>query len=320
MSGVEWLQKRLTDERAEADWRRLLPELWREARSTPVSRWVDEDGLLGLVRAHRKEAIAAAWAKAVAQVLEDVRAELAEMEESPEVLFGPEAVSAAQAIAARPGLPPEAWIRHLFAQPAADMLIADTLYRSVRDFSTAVPRVIQNLLPGFLGRFAKMGTGVVASVAEEVEKRLEPEVKRFVDHGSQKALERAADFAVGQVDSEQAVAARRSFVAFAAQQQVAHTAALLPEPSETEALLAAAGRHWARTETAQQALERGLRNWFARHADRTVGEALDAHGLGEFDPPFDAWAEATWPILRGLLTLPAARAWLASLPDENPEQ
>jgi len=318
MADVEWLQKRLTDERAEADWHRLLPELWHQAQSTPLRRWVDEEGLLRLVEAHRQEATTAAWATAVARMLEDVRTELAETKDSPEALFGPEAVAAAQAIAARPGLPPEAWIRHLFAQPAADMLIADTLYRSVRDFSTAVPRLVQNLLPGFLGRFAKMGSGAVGAVAEEVEKRLEPEVKRFVDRGSHKALERAADFAVGQSDSEQAVAARRSFVAFVAQQPVAETATLMPEAKQIEDVLGAAGRHWSQSDTAHEALTQALRRWFERHGDRTLGELLQAYGLGETEPPFEAWAESTWPLIRGLLSLPAAQAWLAGLDSEKP--
>ncbi|MEM1024371.1 MAG: hypothetical protein AAGD10_11660 [Myxococcota bacterium] len=316
---MEWLQQRLTDERAEDDWRRLLPELYREGLSRPLRAWIHEDALLGMVEAHREEAVALAWARALMVVLEELRVDLEATAETPEALFGPEAVHAAQALAARPGLPPEAWIRHLFAQPAADMLIADTLYRSVRDFSTAIPRLVQTMLPGFLGRFARVGGSAVGAVAEEVEKRLEPEIKRFVDRGSQKALERAADFAVKQIDSDQAVAARRSFVEFLARQPVVETARILPPREESEALLGAVARRWVHTETLRDGTERAVRRWFALHGDRPVQVLLEAHGLGGLEPPFEAWAELSWPIIRGLLKLPAAQAWIAELDSDKPE-
>jgi hypothetical protein len=311
-----WLKVRLTDERGERDWRATLARLIDEGLSRPVERWLPLRPAMAVVEAHRTEPVVDAWSRAMSRGAEDSLSWLKSVNDPPVQLFSESAVAAAQDMVARPGLVPEAWIRHWFAQPAAEALLSDTLFRSLRDFASVVPRLVKTLLPGFLGRFARLGGSVVGTVAEELERRLEPEIRKFVDGGSRVALQRAADFAVRHAESEQSVAARRSFVAFVGGRPLAETVgpAVVSIP-DLERVLQAAGRHWVADGTLHAHLRSAVERWYERHGAQPVATVLDAYGLG-VDLPLDAWADASWPAVRTLFETDAAGEWLQGLAAE----
>ncbi|MGF1510570.1 MAG: hypothetical protein ACFB9M_13805 [Myxococcota bacterium] len=309
-----WLKARLTDQRGRQDWEHVFPSLYRQAVRCPTEVWIPRAQLESLVDAHRTEATAVAWAKAMARGMEATDGFVDGITDTPRTLFSSEAMTAAADVASLPGLVPETWIRFWFAQPAAEALISDTLFRSVRDFASAVPRLVRSLLPSFLGRFAKMGSGAMSAVADELEQRLEPEIRRFVDTRSREALQRAADFAVRQAESETSIASRRAFVAHLADLPLRES--LSPPPaSEVERVLVAAARHWVQDGSLQVHVAAAVDAFYQAHGTRPMADVLATMGLDE-EPPLDAWAQATWPMVSTLLQTEAGSTWLTGLARE----
>ncbi len=311
-----WLKARLSS--AEDDWARLLGAMYRQLLATPADQVVDRQKVRAVIEQHL-----------VAQRVEDlvrvgfrvgVRPTVAagRDDERPVGRWMPEeAQRRLAALAGQPHLVGEVWIEELFKQDAAEELLSETLYQSLKDFSTLVPRILQKVLPSGLGRLAGFAANAGSKMFDEVERVLDGEIRRFLEKGAGKALDRAARFAAQNVDSPTMVEGRRNMVRFALSKSGAFHVERMTDDriDELEAIAELTAAHIATHEETAAVIDRLADRVWAAVDDRTVGEALDAAGITS-EPPFEAWAAATWPALRTALQTPEVEAWIDDLARE----
>ena len=311
-----WLKGRLSG--AQDDWRTLLAAMVRHAAAQPVERVVDKSQIRALADAHLQsrrveDLVRIAFAAGVRPAVREGRGD-----GEPIGRWMPEdAQTRLAALAAQEGLIDPRWVEELFKQDAAEELLAETLYQSLKDFSTLVPRVLQKVLPSGLGRLAGMAATAGGKVFDEVERVLDGEIRRFLEKGTRKALDRAAAFANQNLDGPTALEGRRNMVRFALEQSGQFHVDRLSDAriDELEAIALATATHIAQRDELKTRLDDAVdRIWQAYHA-QTIGEVLSQWG-GTADPPVDEWAAATWPVVRTALETPEVQAWIDRLADE----
>ncbi|MCU0694386.1 MAG: hypothetical protein MUF54_23610, partial [Polyangiaceae bacterium] len=229
--------------------------------------------------------------------------------------------SAIERAVSRPNFVHEDWIRALFRQRAVEAVMADALYRGIRDFSTLMPRLMLSLMP--VSRFSTLGSAGAFGkrVIEELEKRIEPEIKTFLQGGTKLALERAANFAVEHSDDEAALAFRRNVVHFVLSKAPAfHVHGLTPAfLRELEPVVEQIARHAATRGETRTLARDAITQVADTHGDKTVGQLLRELGVRE-QPPLREWAALAWPLVLAAWTSPAARMWVDGLVQELLEE
>lgn len=317
-----WLRSRLTGERARTEWRSTLETAWNHLLAARVDALVSEPQVLALAESYlAPDRIRVLVAPVVRELLPTFVRRM-RTDDDPVARWVPsEAQEAIKRMATAPGLIQDEWIRTFFRQEAVEALMADALYRGLRDFSTILPRVILALLPtsrlpGFGGAGA-MGKRML----EEFEKRLEPEIKSFLAGGTQRALARAAEFAIQHKDDPRGIKARTDIVdALLAHSPSFHLKPLSDERlAEVEPIAEAIAQRIASREQSRRLLREAVAEIWGRHGSRTVAEVLDALGL-RATPDFDAWADATWPAMRTVFEAPEMVRWIDGLVVELLEQ
>lgn len=315
---ANWLTERLTGDRAREDWRRLVEAGWGR---------ITEQKLSAVLPPAEVEALASAYLTperilvVVLPVVRGVVAPAVHEARRDHAKLGrwvpASARSEIDAIVARKGVVHPSFIQTLFRQEAIEALVNDTLYSALRDFSTIVPRLIQNISP--IGKLAKLGGfgdkgGLGSRVVEEVEKRLEPEIRRFLEAGTRRALDGAARFAVDHLDDPTSVKLRRNMVTFVLEQEVAfHVQAVGDDVLEAiERATVAISRHVAESPEARVLLRDAVARIAREQGERPIGEVLAELGVTGA-PPFDAWAQVTFPAVAAVIRAPGVEAWLVEL-------
>jgi hypothetical protein len=188
----------------------------------------------------------------------------------------------------------------------------------MRDFTTTLPKLVMAALPtGRLGMFGA-AAGIGAKLAEELERRLEPELKAFLGTGTKRALEQAARFAIARADDPPSLELRKNILRF-----VLHAspkfhlrpidASVLAEVDTIAGEIAA---HVATLPESRAYVAKLLDRFYATHGVGTVDALLRAIGH-DAALPVDAWIEATWPAVQVLLEGPEVRALVDRLVDET---
>ena len=314
-----WLRRRLVDDpRAEADWRRLFAGTWVQLQETPLSVLIDEarlnasidatlaaDQLSGLVR------------PVLRQVLSSTLEQNREDEQPLGRFVDETARDRLHALLSRPGLVHPDWVRAVFRGAAAEAVLNDTLYRALRDFSTLMPRLFLKLSP--MGRLGKIGgAGMIAGrIVEELEKLIEPEIKAFLTGGTQKMLERTADFAIQRIDDPASTEFRRDLADFVLSRPPAFHVQPLSDEVLEEALdiAEAVVRAAVEKEELRTELRRVLSAQIGRWGQQPLREVLAELGATT-RPPLEAWADALWPSVKVFLAAPELGTWLDELVDE----
>lgn len=311
-----WLKNRLSH--AEDDWRRLLGAMYAHLMQQRVSELTDRahiGRLLGeMIEAERLEDGARLVFRA------GLRPAVREGRKDPEPVgrwIPAEAQARLADLIADEGLIDEVWVRELFAQKAAEELLSETLYQALKDFSTLVPRVLEKLLPSGLGKLAGFAANAGGKVFDEVERVLDGEIRRFLEKGTRKALDGAARFAAQNIDGPTAVDSRRSMVRFAlGQSGQFHTRPATDARLDAlEAVAVATARHVAERSETKTLIERCTDEIWTAYGPKTLGDALKELGI-EGEPPLDAWAQATWPMLKRAIEAPDVQAWIDELAAE----
>jgi hypothetical protein len=320
-----FLLRRLTSDRTRDDWTRAIEGGWRTLLEQPLEVFLGNE-VLALVEAHLEERRAVEWIRPVvrlffAEVVREARAD-----GRPIGRFVPDDARARLAgLAARKGQVDPSWIEHVFAQRAMEEVVTDTLYRALADFSTIVPRLVQSLTPSAIGKLAKLGGratgGVGGKIVDELERRLEAEVKKFLDKGGRKALDGAARFTIEHIDDPLSVEARRNMVHFALDQSPAfHAASVDAEVlAALDEVVASVAARVSTSEDARRIARSVLERFRTEHGKATVRSWLAAIGV-EGPPPFEAWAAATWPYVQTILATPEVRLFLDTLAREAVEE
>lgn len=317
-----WLQDRLTGDRARQDWRKLVEAAWNRLLTSTVDQVVPLEELVALVDGHlTRERISDLTRPVVREVI-PMLIERMRADKHPLSRWVPDtAREGIRRMVSRPGLVHEEWVRAVFRQEAVEALMADALYRGIRDFSTIMPRLILGLLP--TSRLPGMGgAGALGKrLLDELEQRIEPEIKAFLTGGTQRALTRAAEFAIKHLDDKSSISLRTNMVDFVLSKSPSFHAEAVPDEliADIEPIVEAVSRKIAEMPESRQIAREVIEAIMARHNNRTVADVLVELGITG-RPDFDAWAAATWPSVRTYLGAPEIAGWLDGLVDELLEE
>jgi len=314
-----WLRQRLTEgERPREEWRELWEATWDQILATPVHELLDANTVKALAeRLIDAELVTELSRPVVSNVARALVAELRKDEQPIDRFLPPEAHEKLQEALARPGLVHPDWVRAMFRGEAAEAVLNDALYRALKEFSTLLPRLMVKISP--VGRFGVLGTaGAFAEkLIEELEKRIEPEIKSFLHDGSERILARAAEFTIAKIDDPASIEFRSNFISFV----LSKSPAFLLEAADDEligdvgVIVELSARHVAEMPELKASVRAWIDRAMAYSGGKTLGEALELESM-DLRPPIDALADATWPVFTTVLASPLTQSWMDRLLDE----
>jgi len=317
-----WLHDRLTGDRAQQEWRAIIEAAWEQLLAARVDQVVPREKLVALVESHLTRERILDLIRPVVREMIPTLVERMRADDQPLSRWVPDSArDGIRRMVSRPGLVHPEWVRALFRQEAVEALMADALYRGIRDFSTIMPRLFLGLLPG--SRLAGMGgAGALGKrLLDELEQRIEPEIKAFLAGGTQRALSHAAEFAIKHLDDRASISLRTNMVDFVLSRSPSFHAQALRDDllADVEPIAEAIGRRIDEMPESRQIAREIVEKLATRHAQRPVADVLVELGVTG-RPDFDAWAEATWPAVRTYLSAPAIMAWIDGIVEELVEQ
>ncbi len=250
--------------------------------------------------------------------------EMARLREEPNKLaayVSPEAVALMNELLARPGLLPGKFVNKLLGHTAFEQIARDVLDDALREFSEKVdPFRAEWGLPSLMKRGGTFSLGLSAmakgidSMRDELQKRVEPERKRFLQAFARRALDTVAENVVKRSDEPQFIAVRTELFAWLLEQPVSELVAT-QAPAVTE-LLEKFGHAVAQHNTSDAGAKRRRRAQLDlllhAHEKQPLEVALAVYGA-KLEPDFDAIVEVAWPLVLLLLETPAVDAFIDEL-------
>jgi hypothetical protein len=317
---LAFLEARLVSAEAEAEWKKTLGPVVADLLSTRVGALASParlaDAADALFTAEAVERTVRPLARHIVNiVLQELRAEKGTV--------GARVPAATKkridALLERPGLFPDRLVRAISEEDAIEEVMRDTLYDALKEFSEKVnPFVAEWGLPALLKRLGPFGMGKgLDSMRVDFEKRLDPEIRKFLQGMSRKSLRKMVEFTIAKADEPRFVAVRKSLARWLLEQEIADLS------RSTDAEVVMLGQEIALDITAAELSREGFRARrramieaaLVAREDRTVREVLDELGVGLI-LDFDTLATATWPMVRAAFAAPAVKAWLAGLVGE----
>ncbi len=221
----------------------------------------------------------------------------------------------------RPDLVPERLVRTLFDQEAIEDAIRDMLYDGLKEFNETVnPFFADWGLPALIKRMP-IGSGTIlksmGAMRGEFDKRLDPEIRKFLLAFSRKAKGKLADLFVKKGDDPKFVELRKNVVSFLYSQSMSELLGGIDESAAKNAQIATEHVYLEtlRREYPRARLQQEVAAFLKEHGDATIGEWLAGIGAtGE--PDLDAWANLLWPDVKRGLESPVARAFFEKLTNE----
>lgn len=221
----------------------------------------------------------------------------------------------------RPGLLPKKLVQQIVEHEAVETLIREMVENALREFQTKVNPFSSDWgLPALLKKMSPLGLGLGAlsksfeGIQREFEKRLEPEMARFIANFSQRAIAKTADAMSGRADQPAFVSLRKELFTW-----------MLGEPKnellgavDDEAL--ALGEEFAHIvlvhvlnhEDTKRQRKAFIEMTLAAHKAQTLREALATYGI---TPAFDfvALTAVVWGPLQVALATDTAKAFIETL-------
>ena len=314
-----WLRARLTEgEGPKQEWLELLEATWAHLLAAPVHSLVDENAVTTLAQQLVDADLVTELSRPVVAgigraVIEELRAD----DRPIRRLVPEEAQARLDEAIGRPGLVHEDWVRAMFRGEAAEAVLNDALYRALHDFSTLLPRLMVRVSPmGRLGVLGSAGT-FAEKLIEELERRIEPEIRSFLADRTERLMERAADFAISKIDDPDSIEFRRTLVRFVLSKSPAFFLEAVDDQlvADMGVFVELCGRHVADMPETRADIEKWISRAFEHTEGMTVAQALELEG-SEVRLPFEALADATWPVFVSVLNSPYAERWTDALVDE----
>lgn len=314
---VAFLHERLTSDAARGDWVRSFAAGYDHVLSLPVRELVHPAALVaGLEAVLTAEAVRGLVAPVVRDVHRRVLASLRAEDAKLGDYVPARAREAIDALLERPDFPPEPLVRRVFEQEATEDVLRDVLYDALKEFNDSVnPFFAEWGLPGLLKRFMPIGGGAVVksiqAVRGEFDKRLEPEIRKFLLVFSRKAKGKLADFVVSRSTDPKFVALRKAVATFFYEQTLAELVASVDDDAvgRAEQAAEAIALEVLRRERPRERLREQLEALVAEHGDAPVSSWLAAIGATE-RPDLENLADLLWPAVRLVLESPPARAFV----------
>lgn len=323
---IAFFEERLVSAKAEEEWRSRVAAVFDELYATPVGRLADAGALAdALDAALSTDAVRSAIrpvAKAViAAAIAEIRANRARAgDHVPDA-----ALPKIDALLERPKLFPDRLMREVVEQEAVEEVMRDVLYATLREFSDKVnPFFAEWGLPALLTKLMPFGFGGVKkgleSVRAEFDRRLEPEIRRFLQGFTRRGLRQMAETMISKSDEPKAIAARKRLAAWILEQEIAEL--LRPIDDEGSRLAQEIGLDIAAYLLSLKSMRERRRalieEVIRERQTKTLGQALEEAGVTHKPTAdvLDSIARASWPLVRSALSTEAARSWIASIVTE----
>ncbi len=216
----------------------------------------------------------------------------------------------------------EKLIRQLIEQEAMEETLRDVIYDALKEFNERFnPFAADWGLPGLLKGLGRFGLGPLTksidNVRVEFDKRLEPEMRKFLQGFSRRAVRRMADLVVQNGDEPKFLALRKSMVAFLYEQELRELVANVDDESAElwNAIGVDVAEHALALDASKQKRREAIEALLRDHGKEPLGRVLERYGL-HAKPDADAIARSMWPAARAVFQGPAARARIDAIASE----
>ncbi|MBX3264678.1 MAG: hypothetical protein KF782_33710 [Labilithrix sp.] len=313
---VAFLAERLVDDRARGDFVRSFAGGYDHVMARPIRELFDPKALVaGGAKVLKSDAVRGLFAPIAREVHRRVVASLRSDDAKLGDYVPDEARAAIGELIARPDLVPEELVRKVIGDDVVEEIMRDVLYDALVEFNESVnPFFADWGLPALIKRFMPIGSGTVlksmSAVRGEFDKRLEPEIRKFLLGFSRRSKAKIADFLVSSAGDPKQIALRQSVVAFFYEESLAKITANVDDDARMnadDAALAIVLEVLERDRPRERLLAE-LEKLVADHGHETLGAWLARIGVTE-RPDLTALAELVWPFVKLALESPPARAF-----------
>lgn len=239
-------------------------------------------------------------------------------------LLGAESCAALHALLAEPSILDAELVRVVTRDPAMEALMRDVLFEALVAFNERTnPFVAAWGVPALLDALPRLGRtairGTFDRVRGEFERRLQPEMRRFLETFSRQSLDQMAEVLADKAGEPELVALRKNALDVLLVEPVCDGVWPDGDPRRVHArrALTAAAVHVGRHPAAKTLVDDTVDALWARWSDQPVGEVLA--GLGVELPDPEPFVAAVWPVVRALATDEAALTALGELIDRTHE-
>lgn len=313
---VAFLAERLVDERARGDFIRSFAAGYDHVLSLPLRQLVEPKTLVAGIAAVLTDETVRGVALPIGR---EINRRVVTSLRSDESKLGDYVPARARKtigeLIARPDLLPPELVRKVFDDDLTEEIMRDVLYDALIEFNQSVnPFFAEWGLPALIKRFMPIGSGTVlksmSAVRAEFDKRLEPEIRKFLLGFSRKSKKKLADFLIASAGDPKQIALRQSIVAFFYEETLAQITQNIDDDARmnadeaTEAIVLEV----LRRERPRERLLAELEALVEQHGDDTVGAWLTRIGVSA-RPDLEKLAELVWPFVRVALESPPARAF-----------
>ncbi len=313
---IAYLAERLTDDRARGDFVRSFANAYDHLLSRPLRELVDPAALASfLTDVATAETVRGLAAPVVREVHRRTVASLKADDSRVGDYVTKEARAAIDELLARPDLVPEDLVRRVFDDDATEEVLRDVLYDALVEFNDTVnPFFADWGLPGLLKRFMPIGSGAVlksiGAVRAEFDKRLEPEIRKFLLVFMRKSKGKIADLVVEKSADPKFVSLRKSVVGFFYERTLAEVTRSIDDDARdaVDTAAEAIALEVLRRDRPRERLRAEVEKFLAEKGDATLGEWLASMGAVA-RPELERIAELLWPHVKLLLESPPARAF-----------
>jgi hypothetical protein len=313
---ITYLAERLTGDSARSDFIHSFANAYDHVLSQKIRDLVDPNALASvLTDVVTHDAVRGLAAPVVREVHRRTIASLKTDEAKLGEYVTKEAREAIDALLARPDLLPEDLVRRVFDDDATEEVLRDVLYDALVEFNDSVnPFFAEWGLPGLLKRFMPIGSGTllksIGAVRAEFDKRLEPEIRKFLLAFMRKSKSKIADLVVSKGADPKFVSLRKSVAGYFYERTLSELTATVDDDARDHVDTAAEeiALEVLRRDQPRERLAAELARFVEERGDATLGEWLSSIGaVGR--PELERIAELLWPHVKLLLESPPARAF-----------
>ena len=319
---VAFLEARLGSDAAREDWIRAFRDGYAWALTLRVRDVIDPIALTdGVAKALSADSVKALFAP----VGRDLHRRVLASMKSDESRLGDYVPAAARLaiddLLERPDLVPERLVRNIFDQEAIEEAIRDTLYDGLVEFNESVnPFFADWGLPALLKRMPIGGGAILKSMGAmrgEFDKRLEPEIRKFLLGFSRKAKVKLADFFITKGGDPTSIELRKNVVSFLYAQSVKELLHGVDDAASRKAEIAAENivLETLKRDQPRERIRAGLEDLLREAGDATFGEWLTKIGASS-EPDLEAFANLLWPHVKRGIESPVSRAFFAKVTNE----
>lgn len=318
---LAFLHARLVSPAARTEWRANIASIFDELLDLPLGQVVEASALTSVLDALLARAVLdTSFQPVLSSIVRELRSMLVAERARIETFVPPNAREALRDLASRSSPLMEPLVREISQHEAARIVMTDVLHDALTQFSDRVnPFVADWGLPSLLKRFAPFGLGGVSKSIDgmraEFERRLEPEIRKFLTGFSREALRKSAGSIISQSNAPAFIELRQRIVAFLLERRFAD---VLLDEADTDMVTRAAVDvvvHVCTDEKLAERRRQAVKGFVDAHAQTKVRSVLAAFGLPDKPPQelVEAVATATFPAFASALGTQAGKQWLEGL-------